>query len=234
MRTVYRAPALVLLVVAITLLAACTNTDYVPTNQRHPTPVTGTFQGCPPQGSGGDPQLNTLENRVDDPGEAKFAPYSLDALEALTGPGNEMGRNRSKWSSADLKQVEQYEGLPVQTTGYVVAIRYIGPEPVNCNSKTAANYYLWISDNASDPASLGMVTVITPRVMVNRPGWTVATIKNLYGHFVRVSGWLLFDQEPPKALGLPSYTPWEVHPIMHLDVDVHSQWVNIDQTPFAG
>jgi len=234
MRRTYQAPVLVLLAVVVCVLAACNNTDYVAPNQSRPTPVSGTFRGCPAKGSGGDPQLNTLENRVDDPGEAKFTPYSLDALTNLGAPTNEMGRNRSGWQSADLKQVGQYEGLPVQTTGYVTAIRYVGPEPVNCNSTTAVNYYLWISDNASDAPALGMVTVITPRVQASRPGWTLAMIRSLPGNYIRVSGWFLFDQEPPATLGLPSATHWEVHPIMHIDVDVHSKWVNVDQKPLAG
>lgn len=223
---------LVALSALLLLLTACgVNTDAFPSSAAHPAPVGATFHNCPPQGSGGDAALNTRENRVDDVSSSNYNPVALDTLIGLPYPGQVAGRMRSSWPSDSAKKVAQDEGVAIQTSGYVIAIRYVGPEPVNCNSASAANYYLWISDNASDPPELGMVVVITPRILAERPGWTVATIRSLAGRFVRVSGWLLFDNQPSAQLGLSRATYWELHPVLHLDVDVQSQWHNIDQKP---
>lgn len=230
----FRAATLVFFIGALCLFSACAvNPNAFPTNAPRPKPVTGTFHGCPAQGSSGDPQLNTLENRVDDdPGPDGYNPITLDTLTTLPNPDNEQGKLRGTWLKPDAQSVAKYEGVAVQTSGYVVAIHYIGPEPVNCNSTTYANYHLWISDNASDPPVLGMVVVLTPRIAVNRPGWTEQSIKNLVGHFIRVSGWLMFNNQPAPQLNEERATLWEVHPVMHLDVDVQSKWVSVDQTPF--
>ncbi len=228
-----RSVTFVFFVGALCLFSACgVNTDAFPTNAPRPKPVTDTFHGCPPQGSGGDPQLNTLENRTDDPGPNGYNPIALDTLTTLPNPDNEQGKPRGTWEKADVQTVAQYEGVAVQTSGYVVEVRYIGAEPVNCNSTTYVNYHLWISDNASDPPVLGMTVVLTPRVLVNRPGWTTQTIKNLVGHFVQVSGWLVFNNEPAPQLNVARATLWEIHPVMHLSVDVKSKWVSVDQKPF--
>ena len=213
-------------------LAACgANTDTFPTNAAHPKPVAQVFQGCPAQGQGSDATLDTLENRVDDVPTSQYHPLSLDVLTALPNLTKLQGHARSTWDSADAQRIGQYEGVAIQTTGYVVAIRYVGAESVNCDSTSAASYYLWISNNASDPGELAMVVVITPRVQANRPGWTVATIRKLVGQYIRVRGWLLFDQQPSTQLGISRSTLWEIHPIMHIEVDQKSQWHSIDEKP---
>lgn len=231
-RSRLRSSLLVALCVLLLALSACgANTDTFPTGAARPKPVTSTYQSCPPQGSGGDPALNARENRIDDVASSKYNPVSLDTLIGLTYPGQVSNRARSSWPSNSAKQIAQDEGVAIQTTGYVVAVRYIGKEPVNCNSASNANYYLWISDNASDPPELAMVVVITPRILAQRPGWTQATIRSLAGVYIRVSGWLLFDNQPSPQLGLSRSTYWELHPVMHIDVDQQSQWHNIDQKP---
>jgi len=213
-------------------LTACgANTDTFPTGAAHPPPVTTTYKNCPPQGAGGDPSLSTRENRVDDVSASAYNPVSLDTLIGLPYPGQVSNRLRSAWPSSSAKQVAQDEGVAIQTAGYVVAIRYVGPEPVNCNSTSNANYYLWISDNASDPPELGMVVVLTPRILAQRPGWTEKTIRSLAGQYIRVSGWLLFDNQPSSQLGLSRATYWELHPVLHLDIDEQSQWHNFDKKP---
>src|SRR5258707_2212225 len=45
-----------------------------------PTPKQITFEGCPPEGDGGDPALNLLKNRVD---EGDYVPGNFDAIAQL-------------------------------------------------------------------------------------------------------------------------------------------------------
>jgi len=45
---------------------------------------------------------------------------------------------------------------------------------------------------------------------------------------VRVSGWLLLDQEHPDQVGRTRGTIWEVHPIMRFEVQRGGRWVALD------
>jgi len=48
-----------------------------------PTPLDVPFNGCPPQGSGGDQEQNLLKNRSD---EGNYAPVNFDSIYKLTWP----------------------------------------------------------------------------------------------------------------------------------------------------
>ena len=51
---------------------------------RHKPPASPEgFGNCPPEGDGGDPELNLLKNRVD---KAAYVPVSFDSLLGLTWP----------------------------------------------------------------------------------------------------------------------------------------------------
>ncbi len=73
-----------------------------------------------------------------------------------------------------------------------------------------------------------MVVEVTPRVRDQRPGWTDSALAALKGQQVRISGWLLMDQEHPEQLGQTRATLWEIHPIMHIEVNQGGSWQSID------
>jgi hypothetical protein len=45
---------------------------------------------------------------------------------------------------------------------------------------------------------------------------------------VRISGWLLFDQEHPEQLGKTRATLWEIHPIIKIETQQNGNWTTIN------
>lgn len=191
----------------------------------YPTPQEETFQGCPPQGDGGDTQLNVLKNRID---SAAWQSTALQSLLGLTWPQGVEKTRRSTWSTSDAQAIAQNEGRPVQAEGYVLMIRHEGPESPNCHDAAQRDYHVWLAVSASEPRADAMVVELTPRVVALNPNWGTATqILRLAGHHVRVSGWLMMDQEHPEQLHKTRGTLWEIHPVMQIEVDQNGAWANL-------
>ncbi|MGH2505364.1 MAG: hypothetical protein ACRDID_22870 [Ktedonobacterales bacterium] len=209
------------------------NTEYLPTNLARATPSAATYQSCPPEGQGGDPALNALYNRQDDNPPGGYRVTDIATVMAVPTTPQVSGKNRSAWPSADAKRVALYEGAAIRTTGWVVAARKGGPSPANCNSDTNRDWYLWIGAGAGDALDTTLLVVVTPRVQVSRPGWTDYTMRRLVGQVVRVSGYLVYDQEPPQFTVDQRATAWELQPVMHLETLYQNQWINLDLFPFG-
>lgn len=191
----------------------------------YPTPQEETFQGCPPQGDGGDSQLNLLKNRID---SAAWQPTSLPSLLSLTWPQGIEKARRGTWSTTDAQTIAQNEGRPVQAEGYVLMIRHEGPESPNCHDAVQRDYHVWLAASASESRADAMVVELTPRVVALNPNWGTSTqMLRLAGHHVRVSGWLLMDQEHPEQLHKTRGTLWEIHPVMQIEVDQDGAWANL-------
>lgn len=204
------------------------NTAGFPVSASHPKPVDNTFQGCPPQGDGGDAQLNVLKNRIDNGEHGTFHDVALGTLIGLQWPQGIQQRQRSTWSSADASAVAQYEGVAVRTTGYLVDFRHEGTESPNCHSVDERDYHMWIVAKSSDGKAQSMVVEVAPRVHSLRPGWTDSAFAALRGKPVRISGWLMMDQEHPDQIGKTRATIYEIHPILHIEVQQGSTWTSID------
>lgn len=228
-------PALLLLVLVI---AGC-NVDTTGTSGNttapgsfqgaaHPQPQEVTFQGCPPEGDGGDHALNMLKNRIDNGENGAFHDVSIDTIIGLSFPQDIGKVQRANWSQSDVSAVNQYEGIAVRTTGYIVGVKHEGTESTNCHSLDYRDYHVWLAPNAGDPRSKAIVIEVTPRVRDQRPGWTASALSGLVGQQVRISGWLLLDQEHPEQIGLTRATLWEIHPIIHIEVSQGGGWQSID------
>src|SRR4029079_4208200 len=114
-----------------------------------PTPQEITFEGCPPEGDGGDPALNLLKNRVD---EGDYVPVNFDAIEQLPWPPTIERRDRKNWPAAESAEVARYEGIPVVVEGFLYNTRSQGPESPNCHGADAAHsdWHIWLLKNAGD------------------------------------------------------------------------------------
>lgn len=209
------------------------NTSYLPPNLPRSTPSATTFQGCPPQGQGGDPALNTLVNRQDDTPSGGYRVTDLSTLLTVPSTPQVEGKDRSAWSSANAQRIALYEGAAIRTTGWVVAVRKGGPDAANCASDANRDWYLWIGTGAGDDPHTTLVVVVTPRIRQERPGWTDYTMRRLVGQVVRVSGWLVYDQEPVPFIANDRATAWELRPVMHLETLYQNQWLNLDLLPFG-
>lgn len=199
-----------------------------------PAPSSGqmqeeTYQGCPPQGDGGDTDLNLRKNRIDTPGS--YQSRSVDDVVSLPYPQGVERVRRSNWSSADAQAIDKYEGQAIEVEGYVLNIRHEGPESPNCHDQSARDYHSWIgAAPSSDPSARAdsFIAELTPRVVALNPNWGSSTdILRLRGQHVRIAGWLMMDQEHPEQLRHTRGTLWEIHPITRIEVEQNGQWIDL-------
>src|SRR5262249_40733784 len=135
--------------------------------------------------------------------------------------------NRSNWSSDDKDSVARFEGVAVRSIGYVLDQRHESTESPNCHDVDHRDFHIWLAANASDGKDKAMVIEVAPRVRAGRPGWSDAALASLKGQQVRISGWLMLDQEHPEQIGKTRATLWEIHPILHIEVNQGGKWVSI-------
>jgi len=195
-----------------------------------PQPKEITFDGCPPEGMGGDSQLNLLKNRVD---EGEYAPVSFDSLTTLTWPKSIEQHEMKDWSPSNLAFIKQYQGIPVIVEGYILSIREGGPETANCNrtNGSSLDWQIYFSKNQRDDRSQAVIVEVTPRVRLNHK-WTIDLIHSVFmgDHLpMRISGWLYFDPEHPDDVGQIRATLWEIQPVMQIEVFQNGRWIQLDK-----
>jgi hypothetical protein len=190
-------------------------------------PDSGTFNSCPAQGDGGDPQLNQLKNRTD---SANWVPIPFSQLEQLPWPKSIERRDIATWSQADAATVAHNNGRPVSISGYLASARREGPESPNCHSQTDRDFHIWLVDHPTTDRTHSIVVESTPRVRAKHPGWTLDRLLTLAHKSiqVRISGWTMLDPEHPDQVGQTRGTIWEIHPIMQIEVQQNGGWVPLD------
>ncbi len=160
--------------------------------------------------------------------------------------GCDFGRHhRADWDPEDLAAVKRYEGLPISIVGYFAWAQDEGPESCNCHIEDKGMYdiHTWlvkepaqIEGSHAPDRSHALVAEVTPRLKPEHAQWTQATFRRLarQGTMVRLSGWLLLDQEHPEQLKSTATrnatrgTLWEIHPIMEIEVWENGEWVPLD------
>lgn len=177
---------------------------------------------CPPEGDGGDPALNTLKNRTDRP--TSTLPLSVDHVLSL--PAVRTKLDRARWTAAQRKTIGDLEGAGVSVVGYFLGAKEEGPESANCHGEERAqrDFHLYLANQPTDAKSASMVVEITPRQHDKR--WTLPELNALVRTktLVRVSGWLMYDQEHGAEVGKSRGTLWEIHPITALEVQRDGGW----------
>ncbi len=187
------------------------------------------LDGCPPEGKGGDPQLNLLKNRID---RGDYANISFESLLTLTWPKNVERQPMEKWPEASRSFIDQYAGIPVEVEGYIVNIREGAPDASDCSwpNSSYLDWHLSFTANPRDARAQSVLAEVTPRVRLNHR-WTMDAIHTLImgDHMsVRLSGWLYFDPEHPGDLGITRSTLWEINPVMQIEVLDNTRWVPLD------
>lgn len=201
----------------------------LPDMANKPRPLLRSFNGCPPEGDGGDPDLNRLKNRVDD---GQYISVPFEAVEQLEWPKAIERRRRADWPAGDAESVSRYEGLPLSLEGYLANAREEGPESPNCHGADASfrDFHIWLTKTAGEDRAQSIVVEMTPPIRAQHMHWTTT----LLGHLVRdkdrvrVSGWLMLDPEHPDQVGKTRGTIWEIHPIMKFEVDQNGKWIALD------
>ena len=171
---------------------------------------------------------NELKNRFYPP--ASFQPYSVDQMLRL--PNN---------------SDDSLEHTGVTLTGYVQSVKPGGTSGESCNCEaTGSNLvdaHIEVINDPKDEDSEGhgmVVVEVTERsrrlanlgLLTTNIGkdWSTEDLRRqLTGKWVRFSGWLLYDSDhveeswsvdPEDNLGRRNWrgTPWEVHPVMGIEV----------------
>ncbi|HEX6964970.1 MAG TPA: hypothetical protein VF166_04155 [Gemmatimonadaceae bacterium] len=201
-----------------------------PTLAKKPTPVEITFKGCPPIGDGGDAALNRLKNRVDSAANAVSVPF--DSLERLPWPRSVDRKAREHWSRTEAAAVGRYEGLPLVVEGYLAAAKREGPESPNCHGADAGlrDWHIWLTGTPTADRAGAVVIETTPRIRAAHRMWQLSRLTNAARRHqrVRISGWLMLDQEHPEQIGKTRGTLWEIHPITKIEIQQRGRWVALD------
>jgi hypothetical protein len=201
--------------------------SWLPPASSRQQPQVSTFNNCPPEGQGGDAELNRNENRTD---EGNYQPVPLDNLLNLPWPKDVEGKNHDQWPQSARDFASKVEGLPVMVEGFIAKVEQHGPESANCNSNADLSLQITMvsHEEAVGDLSKGMVMHITPRVRVNHPGWTADKLNGLVKARVQIGGWLLLNPEHPGDVGQTRGTLWELHPVMQISIWKDNQWVRLD------
>ncbi len=192
-------------------------------------PASFTMDGCPPEGLGGDAELNLLKNRAD-PGN--YTLVSFDSLTALTWPKNIEQLPMHRWPASSRNFIGQYEGTPITVEGYIGGLREGLPDPADCNWTNSGylDWHLTFTKNPRDDRSRSVLAEVTPRIRMHHR-WTIDSVHSVImdNHVpVRLSGWLYFDPEHPGDLGVTRITLWEINPVMQIEVLYKNRWVPLD------
>jgi hypothetical protein len=200
-----------------------------------------TFQGCGPGGTpGSDDTLNRLKNRVDPPDDALAVAFHL--FLSLKWPKAVERRDRQAWGAADTAFIDQFEGAPVRVEGFLAGARAEDKETPNCgrSDPDGVDFHIWLVEapRRHMPGSAtqfdrrrAIVIEATPRVRAQHVGWTVPALGDLArrGTRVRITGWLMFDQEHPEQVKKTRGTLWEIHPITRIESETApGQWHTLE------
>jgi hypothetical protein len=194
-----------------------------------PEPQGLVFDGCPPEGRGGDAQLNLLNNRVD---KGDYAPVSFDSITSLTWPKSVEMQAMKEWSPDSRAFIERYLGIPVLVEGYILNVREGEPGPPNCGQTGGGlDWIMYFTKNPRDYRSQAIMAVSTAPTRRGHT-WTLELMRGLLSgqHLpVRISGWLYFDPDHPQEVGKTRATLWEIRPVMQIDVFQDGHWNPLDR-----
>ena len=178
-------------------------------------------RSCPAAGDTQSPKtqtLNRLKNRTGVPSATDID--SAATLAAIVAPGDD----RHRWD----------ERRAAVVVGFAVDAMVGGVESANCHARGAKGrdtHIELVLDSADAGRPRRVIVEVTPRVraLMAAQGvdWSTQALQRTFvGHWVRVSGWLLFDtdhvnQSANTAPGSPEVwraTAWEVHPVTGIEV----------------
>src|SRR5438105_2708918 len=119
---------------------------------------TGTFDGCPPTGSGSDPYLNSLKNRDKAPTGGKLRTVTQLLNELPTLPQRKI--HRSNWTPQQQDLAAQWESRAFKVEGYLVGAEKEKKEKCNCDSPTDRDHHLWLVAKPSYSKAKAMVVEV--------------------------------------------------------------------------
>ena len=224
-------------------------------HQFHGCPIGGRSAGGHAGGNVFDSRLNALKNRIDQP--TGYVAVRPSAILELASP-NLKASPRARWPRLhpdEAAMIATYEGLPVTIEGYLAVDRRMKPvlygaaeegsESTNCGvAKHGGDVHVWITPDVNQNLTAAIVAELTPRVRealsmnASRTQAMKLTAAAKRGLQVRVSGWLMFDEDHPEQLidhvrknaatqWQRRATLWEIHPVLRFEIKDGNGWLDL-------
>jgi len=186
---------------------------------------------CPPEGRGGDPIANHLQNR-------KTVPDSYQELDVPKfnnnfSPELETPAMRDQFTTAQIDYIAPREQRAIALTGYLLGAQRAARSAANCSDRRRRNILVWISTvpevhllRARALRAQSVIAELTPAGQDNHPDWRIDRLQKLAkrGVRVRVSGWVYYDAADRGALGKSRVTLWEIHPVSRIEIWRNGSW----------
>jgi hypothetical protein len=121
------------------------------------------------------------------------------------------GLPREKYSKTDRDYVYAEERNAVRVSGYLL----------KAEAQPDGDIHLYLGER--DDADLGgsIISEMTPSLESSK-SWSAAKVQRYQGQQVRISGWLLWDEQHGK--GSDRATSWEIHPVTEFEVLDSGAW----------
>src|SRR5262249_51225418 len=106
----------------------------------------------------------------------------------------------------------------------LVAAKQSAPETCNCHGER--DFHLWLAIDSDADKPDAVVIEVTPRLRRKHKAWQLKNLQRFVtsGARVRISGWILCDEEHPNEVGKSRATIWEIHPITKIEVKSAGKW----------
>ena len=110
---------------------------------------------------------------------------------------------RDKWTNEQLAKVRGHESQAVVVEGFLVGFNKEGQERCNCSDPDLNDFHLWLAARGDLSKDDAIVMEATPRWRGANPSWSQKTVSSLKTKRarVRITGWLLYDQEDLNEIG---------------------------------
>lgn len=210
-------------------VAAIVLATLVPASAAANVVASGSFAGCPAHGSGGDPHVNTLKNRSTAP--ASPNPITVAGMKQLPVLPAGTPAMRANWPSSARATIEPHEAQGAVFTGYILQVARETGEHSNCGSTLPRDEDVELFLAKRPGVTNGQQIIlgeITPRWRAAFTSWRPVNLRGVArGDRIRVTGWLLYDQESFGETDGGTATPWEIEPITKIEVLRNGSWVNL-------
>jgi hypothetical protein len=187
--------------------------------------VSGSFEGCPPIGDGGDPLLNILKNRDRAP-ELVFPVLIQQLIYDQTPALLQLDVSREKWSATALRAVAAREVFGVVLEAYVTNVQPTSRDSSNCHSDDR-NLHVYLGISPQTLAQDTIAAIVTRRILAQHPLWR-RVLPTLVGKKVRVTGWRIWNQTHVATVGRFSACPSELHPVTKIEFERDGHWIPLD------
>jgi hypothetical protein len=160
--------------------------------------------------------LSAQKARTEIPTEDEVIDVTVDTVAHWSGNRAmpPAGLRRERWSDEDRGYVYMQEWRAVRMTGYLQS----------ADNQPDGDLHMYICDSAYGDLSRSVVVEMTSHFRQIRP-WQLYGLQKYFHQSVRVTGWLMFDEEHSK--GADRANVWEIHPVTKFEVSNNGTWQDL-------